>query len=103
MARRRQNPLQTMHSVLTQDVTLNILGRLSTKDLKVLSEHLQAGTLMENLTPLADTADHMRVINQMPADISGVLKKLPAKHVTTLAQNLNSLPRDKKNTLVCGC
>jgi hypothetical protein len=103
MARRRQNPLQTIHSVLTQDDTLNVLGRLSTKDLKVLSEHLQAGTLMENLTPLADSADHASTINQMPADISSVLKKLPAKHVSTLVNNLNSLPRDKKNNLVCGC
>lgn len=92
-----------MHSVLTQDATLNILGRLSTKDLKVLSRHLQAGTLMENLTPLADSADYADAINQMPADISGVLKKLPKTHIATLAKNLNSLPRDEANTLVCGC
>jgi Mg/Co/Ni transporter MgtE len=103
MASRQQNSLRTIHSALAQDDALNVLGRLSTKDLKVLSEHLKAGTLMENLTPLADSTDHAHTINQMPADIGRVLKKLPAKHVATLANDLSSLPRDQKNNLVCGC
>jgi hypothetical protein len=78
-------------------------GHVSQQDMNVLKGHLDAGTLMSGVTPIADTSSKAAALRNMPTDLAKVVAKLPANKVSELRAHLNTLGRDPKGAVPCSC
>ena len=100
---RQPNVLRVIHLAASHDMARAILGRLSTDDLQVVSDHIKNGTLMRALQPLKDEPNNQNAVARMKPDLARVVSKLPDAQLNDLRTNLQSLKVDGNNAMVCPC
>ena len=105
MTKQSKSALKKLHTAIQRgDVQGHLLApHLSTKDMGILKQHLDKGTLMKGLTTVADAPSRAAAVRELPKDLGAVIAKLPATTVRDFSSHLNTLSRDDRGIIGCDC